>query len=446
MDFTGDYSRRDLTRFLIPLIAAELFQQLYSLINSIVVEQVLDYRAVAVIGACSAFLSIRDNLISGMMYGFGIYLGRAVGSGDGQYFTRAFSGAFWYALLLGLLGLLVLPFTQVLLAAGNIPAEISRDSALYLAVSFGGCICISLKLLLLVTLQAIGDTKVTSFLAAAGVVINTALVILFVGVCHGGVAFSSLATILTNLAIALCLYIYIHRRYPERLRLMSPLMVPGTIWRDLIHNGAAKTVYFLLGSTGKLVLQRAVNTFSVETIAGQSWAVTLQTVLLAPLGELGTASGVITGQNAGAGNRENIRLYHRKLCTLMLVIGGAEIFLIYLAGTPLLQALCGQDAAFEVVSAANQWIRVTVLAMPVSFMILYRNALQALGCYAQVVLLGGVELLVICLTEGLLVPVYGYPAAPAGIAFSWIAAALVGRCFWGHAMKRGVDVTSSQGR
>lgn len=443
MDFTKGYSRHDLIRFLIPLIAAELFQQLYSFINAIVVNQVLDYRAVAVIGACSGFLSIRGNLIAGMIFGFGIYMGRAVGSGNRQHFERAFSGAFWYTLGLGLLGLTLLPFTNMMLKAGRIPEEISRDAALYLAVSFGGCICISLKILLLVTLQAMGDTKFISFLAAVGVVINTVLVILFVGIFHGGVAFSSLATILTNLALAVCLYVYLCRKYPKRLTLVSPRRIPSKIWRELIQNGVTKTAYFILGSFGKLLLQRAINTFSVEIIAGQAWAMCLQTILFAPLGELGTASGVITGQNVGARNRKNIYLYHRKLCMGMLFIGAAEALLIYLAGFPMLRLLCGPGKTPEVAQAANQWLRVTVLVMPFCFAILYRNALQALGCYSKVVVLGAVEFIGICLTAKLLVPIYGYSSAAAGVALSWAVQAVVGRYFWGYAMKGGLSFESS---
>lgn len=435
MNFTKDYSRRDLIRFLIPLLAADLFQQLYALINAIVVNRVLDYSAVAAIGACSGFLAIRTNLISGMMFGFGIYLGKAVGSKDTQYFRHAFSGSFWYALGLGALGLAALPLTGAMLTAGNVPPALRSASAWYLAVSFGGCVCIALKTLLLVTLQAIGETKFFSFLAAAGVVINTALVILFVGVLRFGVVFSALATVLTNLILALCLFVHIRKTHPEVLWLTAPPSIPGRIWTDLIKNGVAKTAYFVLGSLGKLVLQGAINTFSVEVIAGQSWAVCLQTILFSPLGELGTASGVITGQNVGANNPDNIRLYHRKLRRTMLLIGVAEIALIYLVGSPLLRLLSGADKPLAVVVAANQWIRVTALAMPFCAIILYRNALQAMGRYPQVVLLGAVELVGICLTAVLLVPAYGYTAAAVGTAGSWLIQTAIGCGFFRSAMK-----------
>ena len=435
MDFTKGYSRRDLIRFLVPLIAAELFQQIYSLINTIVVNRVLDHSAVAVIGACSGFLSIRGNLIAGMILGFGIYISRAVGSRDRKYFLQAFSGAFCCALALGLLGLALLPWIGAMLTVGNIPEELSQDAARYLSFSFGGCICIALKMLLMVTLQAIGDTKFFSFLAAAGVIVNTVLVVLFVGVFHGGVAFSALATILTNLVLAGCLYSYIHRKHPDVLKLVSPRLIPSGIWLNLIKNGVAKTVYFMLGSFGKLLLQRTINTFSVEVIAGQAWAVCLQTILFAPLGELGTASGVITGQNVGAKNMENIRTYHRKLCRGMLLIGAVEVLFVYLLGYPLLRVLCGSDKPIAVAQAANQWLCITVLVMPLCMTILYRNALQAMGRYPQVVLLGAVEFVGICLTISLFVPAYGYSSAAAGVAASWLVQAVFGFCFFHHAMK-----------
>ena len=77
----------------------------------------------------------------------------------------------------------------------------------------------------------------------------------------------------------------------------------------------------------------------------------------------------------------------------------------------------------------------TVLAMPLCLTILYRNALQALGRYPQVVILGAVELIGICLTTSLLVPACGYPSAAVGVAASWIVQSVVGLCFFRHAMK-----------
>lgn len=437
MDFTKDYSRQNLTRFLIPLIAADLFQQIYSLINTIVVSRVLNYRAVAVIGTCSGFLAIRSNLLSGMLFGFGIYLGKAMGSKDQNFFRQVFSGSFWYALCLGISGIILLPFTQIMLTIGNIPSQLSKDAFWYLAVSFGGNICIALKLLLIVTLQSIGETRFYSFLAAAGVIINTVLVVLFIGVFHGGVAFSALATILTNLLLAGCLYFYIRKKHPQLLSLLFPSSISRPVWLDLLKNGVAKTLYFALGSLGKLVLQRSINNFPIKIIAGQSWAICLQTILFSPLGELGTASGVITGQNAGAGNTKNILLYHEKLIKLMLILGGAAVGFVYLAGYPTLQLLTDAEQSPIIPQAAHMWLQITVLAMPFCFTILYRNSLQAFGQYRRVVILGAVEFVGICITACLVVPIYGYRSAAIGMAVSWLLQAALGSFFFRHSVKGG---------
>ena len=77
MDFTGACRPKALARFLIPLIAAELFQQVYGLINTAVVSRALDDTALAVMGACGGLLAIRGRVLAGMFYGFGICLGTA---------------------------------------------------------------------------------------------------------------------------------------------------------------------------------------------------------------------------------------------------------------------------------------------------------------------------------------------------------------------------------
>lgn len=437
MDFTKGYSRNDLIRFMIPLIAAELFQQVYALINTVVVSDVLNYQAVAVIGACSGFMSVRGDLICGMLYGFGIYLGKAVGSSDETYFQRAFSAAFFSTFLLGIVGILLVPFMKEALIVGNIPEEISQEAVRYLQVAFAGGIAFAFKLLLLVTLQAIGETFFYSFLAMAGVVMNTGFVVLFIKVLHGGVEYAALATVLTDLLVAVCLLIHIYRKRKNILKLLKIWEIPTEIWKDIMKNGSAKTAYFMLGSIGALVLQRAINTFPIEVIAGQTWAVRLQTILLVAPGELGTASGVITGQNVGAKRMDYVRLYHKKLLRLMVVIGVVSIAFVYLAGFPALRLLSGVEKPVAVAEAAFGWIRITVLAFPVLFFILYRNALQAMGQYPQVVCLGVIHLVWMFVTAYLFVPRFGLNAAAFGVATGWLLQTVVGTWFFGRAMKGG---------
>lgn len=435
MDFTKDYSRRDMICFLIPLIMAELFQQIYSLINTVVVNHVLDYSAVAVIGASSGFLSVRGNLISGMMYGFGIYMGKAVGSGEQAYFQKTFSAAFFYTVLIGMIGITVLPFLELIMSAGNVPQELMQDAFWYLFVSFAGCGIIAAKLLLLVTLQAIGETYFFSFLAAAGVVINTVLVVLFIGVWHGGVAFAALAAVLTELMLLFFLFFHIRKKRPDVLRISGLRKISGEIWMDLLKNGCAKTAYFGLVAVGDLFQQSAINTFSIEMIAGQAWAVRLQTILLTPLGELGTASGVITGQNVGAGNKENIRIYHQKLSRMMILFGGISVVFVYLAGFPILRLLSGADKPVEVAAAAVRWLRITVLVFPVCFFILHRNALQAMGKYPQVVWLGVINLAAVFVAANMFVPIFGFEAAAFGVAAGWGLQTIAGVWFFRKAEK-----------
>ena len=106
MEFTGAYCPKAFARFLIPLMAAELFQQIYGLINTAVVSWALDDTALAVMGACSGLLAVRGRVLAGMFYGFGICLGTAVGCGDPRRLPAVFSAALRYTLALSALGLL----------------------------------------------------------------------------------------------------------------------------------------------------------------------------------------------------------------------------------------------------------------------------------------------------------------------------------------------------
>lgn len=437
MDFTGACRPKALARFLIPLMAAELFQQVYGLINTAVVSRALDDTALAVMGACGGLLAIRGKVLAGMFYGFGICLGRAVGSGDPRRLPTAFSAALRYTLILSGLGLLAALGVNGLMALGNLPPQLRPAAAPYLILSFAGAGATAAKLLLMVLLQAVGDTGYFSALAVLGAVTNTALVVLFIGVWKGGVAWAALATVLTNALLALLLLRYVRRNRPRLLRTVGPREIPGTVWRGLLQNGGAKTVYFFLSALGALVLQRAVNTLSPRLIAAQAIALSLQAVLIAPQEELGTASGVITGQNVGAGNRENILACHRRLVRLFVLLGLAAAGLVWIAGRPLVGLVAGPGQPSEVTEAALLWLRLTVLVFPVSFAILYRNALQAMGLYGGVVALGGMEVLCSAAAAWLLIPAFGYMGGALGVVLSWGVSALLGSALFRRTLRGG---------
>lgn len=437
MDFTGTYCSSAFARFLIPLMAAELFQQIYGLINTAVVSWALDDTALAVMGACSGLLAVRGRVLAGMFYGFGICLGTAVGSGDPRRLPAVFSAALRYTLALSALGLLAALWVEGLMALGNIPPQLWGAAAPYLILSFAGAGVTAAKLLLMVLLQAVGDTGYFSALAVLGAVTNTVLVVLFIGVWKGGVVCAALATLLTNALLALFLLRYVRRKWPRLLQTVAFREIPGRVWRGLLQNGGAKTAYFFLSALGALILQRAMNTLSPRLIAAQTIALSLQAVLIAPQGELGTASGVITGQNVGAGNRENILAYHRRLVRLFVSLGLMAAAVVWLAGGPLVEWVAGPEQSQEVIQAALWWLRLTVLVFPVSFAILYRNTLQALGQYGGVVALGGLEVLCSAAAAWIFLPAFGYLGGAFGVVLSWGAAALLGRALFSRAMRGG---------
>ena len=437
MDFTGAYSRTAFVRFLLPLMGAELFQQIYGLINTAVVSRTLDDTALAVMGACSGLLAIRGNILAGMFYGFGICLGTAVGSGDARRRTAAFSAALWYTLVLAVLGFLATFCAGWLMALGNVPHQLRAAAAPYLMLSFAGAGVIGAKLLLVVLLQAVGDTGYFSALAVLGAVTNSVLVVLFIGILRGGVACAALATVLTNGLLALFLLRYLRRKWPGLLQIAPVRELPGTIWWNLLQNGGAKTIYFFLGALGTLVLQRGINTLSPQLIAAQALALSLQSLLIAPQGELGTASAVITGQNVGAENRQNILAYHRRLVRLFVALGVGIAALVWLAGPFLVGLVAGAEKSPAVTGAALGWLRITVLIFPFSFAILYRNALQALGQYGGVVLLGILEVLCSAICAGILIPCFGFTGGALGSVLSWGASALLGGILFRRVVKGG---------
>ena len=110
---------------------------------------------------------------------------------------------------------------------------------------------------------------------------------------------------------------------------------------------------------------------------------------------------------------------------------------VWLWGGPLVGLVAGPEQPPSITQAALWWLRLTVLMFPVSFSILYRNTLQALGQYGGVVALGGLEVLCSAAAAWVLVPVFGYLGSGLGVALSWGASALLGHTLFRRAMRGG---------
>ena len=438
-DFTQKIGNRELGCFLFPFFLSAGFQCIYALVNTAVVSRYLSQEAVAVIGACSGCVSIVDSMLPALISGFGIYLSRCIGSNDSEETRQGFWGAVYISLTLGILCLLLLPFSKDFLRFSNISQQLLPDATIHFKLILLGAFLLYLKLILISTIQAMGNSTIPSLTAMAGVVTQTLLVVFLIAIMHVGIAAPALALLLNNLWQVLILALFLRSFSNGRLGFTSPFRISRDCYRMILINGASKGLLFVFLSFSSFIMQRMENCLSTDLLAGDAYCDQFTTLFTNLLCAYGTAAVVVVGQNVDRGNyrliKDYIRRFNRHSLVWCLLIG-----IISLAFAPLLiGSLAGSGVSPEAIEAGIFEMRIIVISYPfLVALVTLRYALQTMGDYLAMPLFGFVEMS-INIAMAMLIPKFGYIAVCLGLALSRIGAGLAAILRYRGFMKRKIS-------
>lgn len=334
-----------LIRLCLPVLGANVLQQFYNIINSLVVTQFIGDRAFAALGVAESVMNLYIYVITGACMGASVLVAQFFGE---ENYARLRQQLYVSAVLIGgctlaavVLGQLFLP---QILALIQTPEELMADVSLYLRIILTGMLFTFTYNYLASTLRAVGDTKAALYFLLLSLGYNLAAAWLLVAVLGLGVVGSALATATAQLlSSGLCL-IYIRKRRPF-LRVGREDM---RLDRTLAHLTSSYAAVAALQQSslylGKLIIQSAVNSISLINTAPIS-AFTAATRLenfTQAFGISGCeAIAIFVAQNQGAGNRERSVQGFRRGGAIITGIGLLFSALMVLAARPMAALFLG---------------------------------------------------------------------------------------------------------
>lgn len=328
--------------------------------------------------------------------------------------------------------LLMIPAEPVILRMLSVPQEIRGQARGYVTVVLITTVFLMAERILMVTLQSFGDARFMSVISMAGVILSTFFAWLLIGVMRLPVWGSALAVLLTHLVMAASLLIYCMKKWRDRLALVSPGEIGIRVYREIIFGGGAKTGMFMLGTFGKTFFQAALNRMDVHCIAGYTYATTLYNLLMAAAWELGTVSGVVTGQNEGSGNWTGIRRYNRALTNIHLLYTMVLLAALFLPASRLIVLTAGADTARETIDAGERMFRIYLCFAPLLWVVIYRNALQAIGAHGSAFMIGIIHFLTYAAGTYILSYFFGYTGLCLVYPVSWVAQSVYAKLRYDH--------------
>lgn len=427
-DMTAGSPVRLILLFALPTLAGNLLQQLYNLVDSLIVGRLLGVTALAAVSASGWLDWAVLSVLMGVAQGFSIDAAQAFGAGDHARLRRTAGQSL---LISAAVVMLMEAASQLLLAPVlrwmRTPAETFRLTESYLRIIYCGLPVVIAVNGLNAFLYALGDSRTPLFALACSSFVNIALDWVFVGPCGFGTDGGAMATVAAQTVSALISFLAV-----RRLAVLRParedLRPDRTVSLRLLRLGLPIALQNVIISVGGLVLQGVVNGFGFIFMAGYNAASRLQGLVEMAGSSLGNAVGTFTGQNIGAGRisrvRQGLRSSARIGIGLAVTIGAA----VALLARPLLSLFIQDEPhlAEQVLSYGVQFLYFMAGGLPMLYLLfVYRSTLQGLGNTFIPMISGFVELAMRVGSALLLPALFGvYGIYTAEIA-AWAGAAVL---------------------
>ena len=318
---TNDMTRGNPTRliisFTLPVLFGNLCQQLYGMVDSIIVGRAISMEALAAVGATSGISFLVIGCIQGLTAGFSVITAQRFGAGDYEGVKRSVATSALLSLaatvLLTAAGILT---ARPLLEVMNTPADIIEDSYAYIIVIYYGVAATAFYNLLSCIIRALGDSKTPLIFLVFASFLNVALDLLFIITFHMGVGGAAWATVLSQGVSGLLCLGYAWRRFPLlRMEKRHWTFDWSYAWKHL-RLALPMAMQFVITGTSVLVNQAVLNLFGSAAVAAFSAASKIHMLSEQVAVSFGTAMATYAGQNYGAGKAGRVREGLRK-CTLL---------------------------------------------------------------------------------------------------------------------------------
>lgn len=334
-----------LLQFTLPIFLGNFFQQLYNVVDSMVVGNFSGPEALAAVSTSGTLIFMMVGFFNGLAVGAGVVISNAFGARDVPRLRRAVHTDIAFGLAAGAaLTVFAVLFTPKILEAINVPEEILPLSKAYFRVYSSGILFSVMYNILMGIMNAVGDSRHPLYYLLLSSAVNILLDLLFVAVMGLGVSSVAFATILSQgVSAVLCFIQLLTRGEVCRVRL-GEIRFHRQELLNIIRFGLPAGLQNSLLAIGNTLVQRHINSFGAAVMAGFGVYSKLEGFILLPMKSLSLSLTTYVGQNTGA------RQYERTLKGVKwgyaLAMGSAEVVgtLMYLFA-PQLIALFTDDSA-----------------------------------------------------------------------------------------------------
>lgn len=359
IDMTQGKPSKLLLQFAFPVLIGNLFQQLYTLVDRVIVGQFVGANAFSAVGSTNALSMMFMSMCMGTAIGTGVVVSQYFGAKDQKNTAKAIAnGAYVNVIVALIMTVVALLATKPILILLNTPATLMDDAVSYMRVFMGGLLAVSLYYTPFSILRALGDSKTPLIFLAFCSVLNIILDIIFVVPLGMGVEGAAIATVMAQAIAAVLCMIYAFKKVPQFRDAVHYMKPDGVIIRQTLKVGIPTGFQYSLMYISSIALQRVVNGFGESVIGAFTSTTQIELLVQQIYAALGTAMVTYTGQNIGAGKTDRVKQGMRSAMQISGIVSVILLAVFWLGGN-LVMSIFVPDQ--DIISLASSGIRITSL-------------------------------------------------------------------------------------
>ena len=379
-------------KFSIPMLLGNLFQQLYNLVDSIIVGQFVGPNALAAIGATGSATFMFFALCNGIGSGGGIITAQCFGKGDKKEVKSCITNtAYIMAVFPMIIGFTAFVLSGPLLRLLETPEDILPDSLTYMRIMCVGIMFVSLYNFASAMLRALGDSRTPLYFLIFSCILNTVLDIIFVYGLNMSVAGAGIATVISQFVSGVTCLLYAVKKN-EYFRIeKSDLKFNKTLTVRIVKIGIPLSLQFSLIAISCMALQKVVNGFGATAMAAFTATSRIEQLIHQPYQTLSAALSTFTGQNYGAGKNDRVVSGFHKGATIMAVFSIAMLPIMQFFGDNIIKIFVSDADVIEMGAHALRITSYFYICLGAIYII--RGVLNGLGDAFFALLNGIVEVI-----------------------------------------------------
>ena len=411
--------------FTMPLIAGNIFQQLYGFVDTLIVGRFLGVNALAAVGCTGALMFLMLGFVMGMTSGLSIYTGQRFGAKDMLGIRQSVVACTIISLIASLiLTIIGVSFCREMLELMETPPEIIEGAYSFISIIYSGMLGFVMLQMQTNLIRSLGDSKMPTVIQASTLSINILLEPIAIIVLDGGIPGAALATIVSLTIGNIICWLYIKKRVPILHTQREDWKFDKKILWEHARIGLPMGFQSSIIAIGTVVLQSALNGLGPIAVAATSAAMRVDGIAVMPMMSFGVAIAAYTAQNYGA--RKFARIAEGvKKCIYMSCSFSIFIAIVMIAFGPDVMRMFVGDGQQQIIDYGQQFFIINGACYWIlSLLFIFRFTLQGLGQSVVPTIAGVMELIMRVLAAIFLVKALGYVGACMASPLAWLGACI----------------------